>query len=110
MKLVPANWSDANAVVTDATDADVRQIILKLVTVRCIISAASTIGVSPKIRHNKWRSTFFAFSIIIEGATEKVLPLIMQLKSIYDKNLCFDKQKFIFEQYRMVQTIKKSIN
>jgi hypothetical protein len=43
MKLVPTNWSDANAVVTDATNADVRQIILKLVTVRCIILLASTI-------------------------------------------------------------------
>ncbi len=33
---------------------------------------------------------FFAFSLIEEGATEKVLDLIMPLKSIYNKNLGFN--------------------
>jgi hypothetical protein len=32
---------------------------------------------------------FFAFSLIIEGTTEKVLQFIMPLKSIYNQNLGF---------------------
>ncbi len=39
---------------------------------------------------------FFAFSLIIEGTTEKVLQFTMPLKSINDKNLCFDQQKMYF--------------
>jgi hypothetical protein len=39
----------------------------------------------------------FAFSLIIEGATEKVLQFIMPLKSIYKQNLGFIEQKCIFE-------------
>ncbi len=35
----------------------------------------------------------FAFSLLIEGTTEKVLQFIMPLKSIYNKNLGFIKQK-----------------
>ncbi len=31
-------------------------------------------------------ANFFAFSLIIEGTTEKVLKLIMPLKSIYNRN------------------------
>jgi len=41
---------------------------------------------------------FFKFSIIIEGATEKVMQFIMPLKSIYNKNLPLNK-KHIFEPY-----------
>jgi hypothetical protein len=36
---------------------------------------------------------FLAFSLIIEGGTEKVLLFIMQLKSICNKNLVFIEQK-----------------
>jgi len=38
----------------------------------------------------------FAFRLIIEGATDKVLQFIMQLKSIYNKNLGFIEQKMYF--------------
>jgi hypothetical protein len=34
----------------------------------------------------------FLFSLIIEGTTEKVLQLIMPLKSMYNQNLCFIQQ------------------
>ncbi len=44
----------------------------------------------------------FAFSLIIEGTTEKVLLF----KSIYNQNLIFIEQKNYFEHYRQVQTIK----
>ncbi len=44
----------------------------------------------------KWNSTFFAFSWIIEGATEKVLQFIMPLKSIYNRNFGFIEQKMYF--------------
>jgi hypothetical protein len=37
----------------------------------------------------QWNSTFFAFSIIIEGTTENVMQFIMPLKSIYNKNFGF---------------------
>ncbi len=43
---------------------------------------------------------FFAFSLIIEGATEKVMHIIKPLKSIYNKNLGFIEQKCIFEHSR----------
>ena len=39
---------------------------------------------------------FFAFWLIIEGATEKVLQSIMQVKLIYNKNLGFIEQKMYF--------------
>ncbi len=47
---------------------------------------------------------FFAFWLIIEGTTEKVLQFTLQLKSIYNPNLGFIAQKCIFEHYREVQT------
>jgi hypothetical protein len=53
----------------------------------------------------EWNSTFFAFSLIIECATEKVLQLIMPLKSIYNQNLGFIEQKLYFEYYREAQTM-----
>jgi hypothetical protein len=34
---------------------------------------------------------FFAFKLIIEGTTEKVLQFVMPLQSIYNQNLCFDE-------------------
>ncbi len=48
----------------------------------------------------------FAFSFIIEGTREKVLQLIMPLKSIDNPNLGLIEQKCIFEHYREVQAIK----
>jgi hypothetical protein len=39
---------------------------------------------------------FFAFWLIIESVTEKVLQFRMQLKSIYNKNLGFIEQKNVF--------------
>jgi hypothetical protein len=47
---------------------------------------------------------FFAFSLIIEGTTEKVLQFIMPLKSICNQNLGFIEQIMYFEHYREVQT------
>jgi hypothetical protein len=57
---------------------------------------------------SKLRGTarFSAFSLIAEGATEKVLQLIMPLKSVNNPNLGLMVQKCIFEHYREVQTIK----
>jgi hypothetical protein len=49
---------------------------------------------------------FFTFSLIIEGATEKVTQFKMSLKSIYTKNFGFLEQKNIFEHYRKVNTRK----
>jgi hypothetical protein len=34
----------------------------------------------------KWNNAFIAFSLIIEGTTEKVLKSITPLKSIYNRN------------------------
>ncbi len=34
--------------------------------------------------------------MIVEGATEKVSQFDKALKSVYNKNVCFDKQKFVF--------------
>jgi hypothetical protein len=48
----------------------------------------------------------FAFSLITEGTTEKVLQFMMPLKSIYNKNLAFIEHDCIFEHYREVQTRK----
>jgi hypothetical protein len=33
----------------------------------------------------KWIWTFFTFSLIIDGATEKVLQFMITLKSVYNK-------------------------
>jgi hypothetical protein len=39
---------------------------------------------------------FFAFSLIIEGTTEKLLQFIMPLQLIYNQNLGFIEQKIKF--------------
>jgi hypothetical protein len=39
----------------------------------------------------------FAFSLVIEGTTDKVLQFIMPLQPIYNKNLGFIEQKYIIE-------------
>jgi hypothetical protein len=49
----------------------------------------------------------FAFSLVIEGTTEKVLQFMMPVKSIYNKNLGFIEQKKIFEHHREALIIKK---
>jgi hypothetical protein len=46
----------------------------------------------------EWNRTFFSFSLIVEGATEMVLQLILSPKSIYNKNLGFIEQKMHLEQ------------
>jgi hypothetical protein len=38
----------------------------------------------------------FAFSLIIEGTTEKVLQFMLTLKSIYNRNFGFFEQKKSF--------------
>ncbi len=50
----------------------------------------------------------FAFSLSIEGTTEKVLQFLMPLKTIDNKNLSFIEQKCTFEHNREVQTIKNN--
>ncbi len=52
----------------------------------------------------------FLFRLIIEGATEKVLQLIMQLKSICNKNHNFNKQKMDFWTLQRGSNKKKCIN
>jgi hypothetical protein len=54
----------------------------------------------------QWNSAFFAFSLIKEGTTEKVLQFKMPLKSIYNKTLASSNKKCIFEHNRGVQTIQ----
>jgi hypothetical protein len=53
-----------------------------------------------------WNSTFFAFSLIIEGTTEKVLQCMLPLKSIYNKTLVSLNKKCIFEHCREFQARK----
>ncbi len=45
-------------------------------------------------------------SFIVEGTTEKVSHFIMPLKSIYNRNFCFNQQKYIFEHFGKVKTTK----
>jgi hypothetical protein len=52
------------------------------------------------------QNIFFAFSLIIEGTTEKVLQFIMPLKSIYNRNFGFIEQKMNFEHCREFQERK----
>ncbi len=50
---------------------------------------------------------FFAFSLIIEGTTEKVLKFLMPLELIYNRNFGFiEQKKCIFEPYREFQARK----
>ncbi len=52
----------------------------------------------------------FAFWLIIEGNTEKVLQFIMKLKSIYNKNLGFIEQKNVFLTQQRGSNKKNLIN
>jgi hypothetical protein len=65
--------------------------------------SVSTTKTGPHLQQN---NTFFAFSLIIEGATEKVLQFIMPHKSICNKNFGFNDQKMFFEHYREFQARK----
>jgi hypothetical protein len=54
-------------------------------------------------QNKEWNSTFFAFSLIKEGTTEKVLQFIMPLESIYSKKTLVSlNKKWFFEHYREV--------
>jgi hypothetical protein len=46
---------------------------------------------------------------VIGGATEKVSELIMLIKSVYNKNVCVNDQKHIFENHREIRNIIKSL-
>jgi hypothetical protein len=54
-------------------------------------------------------SMFFAFSFIIEGATEKVLQFSILIMPILKQNLGFDEKVCNYEHYREVQTIKNQL-
>ncbi len=51
---------------------------------------------TPKTIIGNGTARFFAFSLIIEGTTEKALQFTMPVKSINSKNLCFGEQKMYF--------------
>ncbi len=51
----------------------------------------------------------FAFWLIIEGATEKVPQILIQFKSIYNKNFGFIEQKMYFWTLQRGSNKKKSI-
>jgi hypothetical protein len=59
----------------------------------------------------QWKSMILAFCLITESATEKVFLLIMQLKSIYNKNLVYDNQYtsiidiYLYETFSIFNTL-----
>jgi hypothetical protein len=53
-----------------------------------------------ELYYDQWNN---AFSLIIEGTTEKVLQFIMPLKSINNRNFGFIEQKINFEHCREFQ-------
>jgi hypothetical protein len=54
--------------------------------------------------------SFFAFSLIIEGTTEKVLQFNLPLKANYSRNFGFIDQKMYFSTLQRVSSKKNSIN
>jgi len=48
------------------------------------------------LQANTMEQRVFAFSLIIEGTSEKVLQFIVSLKSIYNRNFGFTQQKNVF--------------
>jgi hypothetical protein len=48
------------------------------------------------VANHTMEQCIFAFSLIIEGTTEKVLQFIMPLRSIYNRNFGFTEQKNVF--------------
>jgi len=55
------------------------------------------------------KHVFFAFSLIIEGTTEKMLQFSMLIMSILNQNLGFDEKVCNFEHYTEVRTIKNQL-
>jgi hypothetical protein len=53
----------------------------------------------------QWNSMFVTLSLIVDGATEKVLQFTMPYKSIYNKDFCFNEDKCIFEHCKKVKTV-----
>jgi hypothetical protein len=45
------------------------------------------------ISKSEWNSTIFAFSLIIEGTTEKVLEFLMLIMSIFNQKPWFQRKK-----------------
>ncbi len=45
---------------------------------------------------NSMEQLFFAFSLIIEGTTEKMLQFMMPFQAIYNRNFGFIEQKMYF--------------
>ncbi len=41
----------------------------------------------------KWNSALLTFSFITEGASKKVLQILMPMETINNKNFCFNEQK-----------------
>ncbi len=58
----------------------------------------------------QWNSTFFWFSLIIEGTTEKVLQFIMPLRSIYNQSIGVIEQILFFRALQKGSNNKGSIN
>ncbi len=58
----------------------------------------------------QWNSMFFAFSLIIEGTTEKVLQFKIPLKLIYNQTLALLNKKCIFEHKQRSSNNEKAIN
>ncbi len=52
----------------------------------------------------------FAFLLIIEGDTEKMLQCTVQFKSVYHKNFGFTEQKMYFWKLQTGSNKEKSIN
>jgi len=57
----------------------------------------------------QWNSTFFDFSLIIEGATENVLQFMMPLRSMHNPNIGFIKQILYFRALQKGSNNKGSI-
>jgi hypothetical protein len=51
----------------------------------------------------------FAFSLIIEGTTERVLQFIIPVKSFYNRNFGFIEQTMNFEHYGEFQARKTQL-
>jgi hypothetical protein len=44
----------------------------------------------------------FRLLLIIEGVTERVTQVIVKLKLTFNKNVCFNELKSIFEEWRYI--------
>ncbi len=58
------------------------------------------------VTHQQWNSTFFVFSFIIEGSTEKVFQFITAFKSKFTTKIFVSlNKKCILEQFTEIQRI-----